>query len=85
MGLTWKDKDSVNDLVALIPGASVPFVLRPVGREGITISSSSTSQSIGGYQLVDVTYIHGIMDGEFFKKKEKKNNNARQVQLFTLH
>ena len=85
MGLSWKDKDSVNDLVVLIPGASVPFVLRPLGREGTTISSSSTSQSNGRYQLVGVTYIHGIMDGEFFNKKEKENNNARQVQLFTLH
>lgn len=81
MGLTWKDKDSVDDLVVLIPGASVPCVLRPLSREGITISSS-TSQPSGHYQLVGVTYIHGIMDGEFFNNKK---NNACQVQLFTLY
>lgn len=86
MGLTGKDKDSVDDLVVLIPGASVPCVLRTLDREGITESSSSTLQPSGHYQLVGVTYIHGIMDGEFFNKNnEKKNNNARQVQLLTLH
>lgn len=85
MGLTWKDKDNVDDLVVLIPGVSVPCVLRPLGREGITISSpSNTSQPSDHYQLVGVTYIHGIMDGEFFNNNKKKKN-ARQVQLFTLY
>lgn len=91
MGLTWKDKDSLDDLVVLIPGASVPCVLRPLGREGITISSSSSSSSstshpIDHYQLVGATYVHSIMDGEFFdNKKKNNNNNTRQVQSFTLY
>lgn len=86
MGLTWKDKDSLHDLVVLIPGASVPHVLRPFGREGITISSSSSSsQPSNRYQLVGSTYVHSIMDGEFFNKKKKNNNdNTHQVQSFTL-
>lgn len=86
MGLTWTDKDSVDDVVVLIPGALVPCVLRPLDREDLTMSSSpsSTSRPSGHYQLVGATYIHGIMYGEFFKKK-KNDNNARQVQLFTLY
>ena len=82
MGLTSKDKDSVDDLVVLIPGASLPCVLRPLDREGTTVPLSSTLQPSGHYQLVGVTYIHGIMDGEFFDKNKKKNS---QVQLVTLH
>lgn len=82
MGLTWTDKDRVGDLVVLIPGASLPCVLRTIDREGISAPSSSSLQPSGHYQLVSVTYIHGIMNGEFFNKYKKKNS---QVQLFTLH
>ncbi|KAJ9652678.1 hypothetical protein H2198_008081 [Neophaeococcomyces mojaviensis] len=88
MGLTEKDKDSLNDLVVLIPGASVPCVLRPLGRREMTTSTSSsslsTSQPSGHYQLVSATYIHGIMDGEFFNNKKNNIYSTRQVQSFTL-
>jgi hypothetical protein len=83
MGLTWKDRGCVNDLVVLIPGARVPCLLRPFDRAGMALSSSTStsSQSSGHYQLVSVTYVHGIMYGEFFERK----NDARQLQSFTLY
>ena len=76
MGLTWKDKHRLGDLVFVIPGVCVPCVLRRLDMEGI----SSTTQTSDHYQFVGVTYIHGIMDGEFLEKK-----NLRDVQTFTLH
>ena len=43
--------------------------------------SSTTSQWAGHYQLVSVTYVHGIMYGDYFERKK----DARQVQSFTLY
>ncbi|KAH6716433.1 heterokaryon incompatibility protein-domain-containing protein, partial [Leptodontidium sp. MPI-SDFR-AT-0119] len=43
------------DIVCIIFGAQVPYVLRPDGK--------------GQYRLVGEAYIHGIMDGEFMEKK----------------
>lgn len=42
------------DVVAILFGATVPFVLRP-----------GPGASEGGFKLVGETYVHGIMDGEY--------------------
>lgn len=73
MGLSLKDKDRVDDLVVLIPGTSVPCVLRALDWGEITASSSQPSDC---YQFVGVTYIQGIMNEEFFNKRKKKNNGT---------
>jgi hypothetical protein len=39
------------DLVYVLSGGQVPFILRPTTLEG-------------GFSLVGETYVHGIMDGE---------------------
>lgn len=54
----------------------MPCVLRRLESEEI----SATSQTTNHYRLVGVTYILGIMDGEFLKGK-----NVREPQTFTLH
>lgn len=41
------------DLIWILPGADVPFVLRPA--------------SNGGFTIVGEAYVHKIMDGEFFE------------------
>ena len=45
----------IGDLVCILQGGSVPFLLRRTER--------------GEYILVSDTYVHGIMDGEFMKSK----------------
>ena len=49
------------DLVAIIMGADVPFVLRSTG--------------VGTYELVGDCYIHGIMDGEALEGKHDQVGN----------
>jgi hypothetical protein len=57
-----KDQRVERDVICLIRGAQVPFVLRPVS------SANPGSQTVGvkrrRFQLVGEAYIHGIMDGE---------------------
>ena len=74
MGLTWKDKERLGDMVVVIPGVSMPCVLRRLDTERMV----TTTPASGHYQLVGVTYIHGIMDGEFLKK------NVREPQSYSL-
>ena len=56
--LTWTEKGylalvpaatEAGDVVALLKGARLPFILRPKG---------------GAWKLLGPSYIHGIMDGE---------------------
>jgi len=70
MGLTWKDKERLEDLIVVIPGVSMPCVLRRLNTSGMVAS--------GHYQLVGIAYIHGIMAGEFLKK------NVGEPQSYSL-
>jgi hypothetical protein len=55
------------DVVALMPGLNVPFVLRPTGDR---------------YKLVGAAYIHGVMRGEVFDKNDPlKLNIGKLVDL----
>ncbi|KAH7041462.1 heterokaryon incompatibility protein-domain-containing protein, partial [Microdochium trichocladiopsis] len=46
------------DRVAIVPGLSVPVVVRPVPGSGLD------RRSVDEFQLVGECYVHGIMDGE---------------------
>jgi hypothetical protein len=48
------------DVLAIVMGSSVPFVLRPVTDESKPEGGSSTKE----YQIVGPCYLHGVMDGE---------------------
>lgn len=48
------------DVVAVMPGLNVPFVLRPTGDK---------------YKLVGAAYIHGVMRGEVFDENDPLNLN----------
>jgi hypothetical protein len=52
---------AVGDHIFILPGARVPFVLRPVSAKE---STSSSSGSRVCYELVGEAYIHCIMQGE---------------------
>lgn len=47
------------DVVAILWGGRVPFVLRPCG--------DGNGNETGYYQLVGDAYVHGLMDGEFIQ------------------
>ncbi|KAM5344500.1 hypothetical protein ACJ41O_013036 [Fusarium nematophilum] len=50
------------DVVAIFYGLPVPFVLRPQAEE------KSQEKGRQMYQLIGEAYVHGIMDGEFFRE-----------------
>lgn len=54
------------DIIYLIQGAQVPFVLRPVAATDLGSNESSSNS----FELVGEAYIHGIMDGEFHGQDE---------------
>lgn len=56
---------SEDDVICLIQGAQVPFVLRPAQISG----SYSVSPSVRKYQLVGEAYVHGVMDGELIGRE----------------
>jgi hypothetical protein len=58
MGMVPKHS-KIGDVICLIYGAQVPFVLRTSSEEK---EASDTSETM--YQLVGECYIHGMMDGE---------------------
>lgn len=54
------------DIIYLIQGAQVPFVLRSAA----TIDPGSNESSSNSFELVGEAYVHGIMDGEFYGRDE---------------
>jgi hypothetical protein len=55
LGLAPMDAE-VGDIIALLEGGPVPYILRPrVGEEA------------GCYELIGDAYVHGLMDGEGWK------------------
>jgi len=56
-----KNEKGTGDVVFLVRGAEVPFVLRPVGEV----------EGRKRYRLVGEAYIHGVMDGEMAKWNNK--------------
>jgi hypothetical protein len=72
IGLSWNECDKLDDVVVVIPGASMPCVLRRM----VTSTQSQTGRL---YELIGITYVLGTMDGEFLKKK-----GAQDLQTFTL-
>jgi hypothetical protein len=62
-----RDEKGEGDVICLIRGAHVPFVLRPVP----TGDPRSKAPRKKRFQLVGEAYIHGIMDGEMAKWEEE--------------
>jgi hypothetical protein len=60
-----RDEKGEGDVICLIRGAQVPFVLRPV--MSVDPTSDATPAERRQFQLVGEAYIHGIMDGEMAK------------------
>ncbi|KAF2473585.1 uncharacterized protein BDR25DRAFT_386379 [Lindgomyces ingoldianus] len=58
----WPAECREADIVAVVSGGSMPYVLRPTN---------------GGYMLVGDPYVHGIMDGEAFKGAARGSKELR--------
>ncbi|KAI0551346.1 heterokaryon incompatibility protein-domain-containing protein [Xylaria curta] len=57
------------DIVVLLDGGNVPYLLRPVGKK--TIENEKEAQ-IEEFELVGECFVQGIMYGEFFEGQEEK-------------
>lgn len=62
------------DLVFIIPGASVPYILRSTFPKAARLSfiRNSNSHAFNSYRLIGEAYVHGIMHGEAVKEKEDR-------------
>ncbi len=49
------------DIIALIEGGDVPYILRPIFGEGVE------------YEFISDAYVHGIMDGQAWKLDDLVN------------
>jgi hypothetical protein len=65
----------VNDTVIVIPGGSVPYLLRPQASS----DRGDSSQAMQTWSYVGEAYCDGIMDGEVFKEKDIKTQSFSLV------
>ncbi|KAI1427970.1 heterokaryon incompatibility protein-domain-containing protein [Xylaria sp. FL1777] len=63
----WPAKEG--DIIALLHGATVPYLLRPAARE-----VQATGEDDKEYELVGECFVEGVMDGELMEKMEKDGN-----------
>lgn len=58
------DEAEIDDIIALLDGCQVPFLLR---------------QSRGKFRLIGDCYVHGIMYGEALKDRTRKTRSGRSL------
>ncbi|KAK8253290.1 hypothetical protein IWZ00DRAFT_486730 [Phyllosticta capitalensis] len=76
----WRAREG--DVITLLQGGSVPYLLRPVKEDdGETTSPSDKEDTVGTFELVGECYVDGIMHGEFWRKCVQEK---RRPQIFTL-
>lgn len=62
------------DVVAVLFGSTIPFVLRPVQNEEVR----------NRYQLLGECYVHGVMDGELVEIWRRQLDGQAQAQTFEM-
>ncbi|KAF2650331.1 HET-domain-containing protein [Lophiostoma macrostomum CBS 122681] len=77
----------LGDLIVVLLGASVPFILRPISPSLVTTSVQENGQTISlerpsEYALVGEAYIHGIMDGEVLDEWRSGERNVQEFNIF---
>ncbi|KAJ9643033.1 hypothetical protein H2201_004835 [Coniosporium apollinis] len=58
------------DVIAVLPGGMVPFILRPLNDSQPTY-----------YTLVGESYVHGIMDGEAILEQRRKGDELHEFAI----
>lgn len=71
-GICW-ETCKPGDEVWFLEGTKVPYVLRPINSE---IPSEGEGGEPRRYQLCGECYVHGAMEGELLKGKDKKTLKA---------
>jgi hypothetical protein len=66
------------DVVAVLAGGKVPYVLRP---EASSNPSEESGDSRKYYSVLGDAYIHGIMDGEVVTELEDRGGNWEEIVL----
>ncbi|KAL1387573.1 heterokaryon incompatibility protein-domain-containing protein [Phyllosticta capitalensis] len=74
----WKARQG--DVIALLHGAKVPYLLRRVERDD-GLGFPVDRESAGVFELVGECYVEGIMHGEFMEECQREE---RPPQVFTL-
>jgi hypothetical protein len=74
------------DIVAILFGARVPFILRPVvhNDRGTSDASNSQSQQVPHVHLIGEAFISDIMHGEVMERVEREEEEFREVE-FEIH
>ncbi|EON67114.1 hypothetical protein W97_06367 [Coniosporium apollinis CBS 100218] len=67
------------DLVAVLPGGSVPYILRPEPVADALWEQGHGSSSC--YTILGDSYIHGIMDGEAFDMLDESEGELQEIVL----
>jgi hypothetical protein len=75
----WAPKQcKKGDVVAVLAGGKVPYVLRP---EASSNPSEESGDSRKYYSVLGDAYIHGIMDGEVVTELEDRGGNWEEIVL----
>ncbi|KAH8786679.1 heterokaryon incompatibility protein-domain-containing protein [Hyaloscypha finlandica] len=75
----WAPKQcKKGDVVAVLAGGKVPYVLRP---EASSNPSEESGDSRKYYSVLGDAYIHGIMDGEVVTELEERGGNWEEIVL----
>ena len=71
------------DIVAILFGARVPFILRPVIQHDVAAKITCTSQSLPARQfhLIGEAFISDIMQGEVMERVEKQEEQLKEEDL----
>jgi tricorn protease-like protein len=67
------------DLVAVLAGGKVPYILQP--KASASISPGEDGNLGRCYTVLGDAYIHGIMDGEALKEVEQRGGEMEEIIL----
>ncbi|KAI0439739.1 heterokaryon incompatibility protein-domain-containing protein [Xylaria telfairii] len=70
------------DMVVLLYGGNIPYLLRPVDKEKNTNEGSASAEDM--FELVGECYTQGIMHGEFLNGRGGENSQKVGTRTFTL-
>jgi hypothetical protein len=72
---------TVGDFVFVARGAVFPFILRPIGHDETFEETKKTPEISTFYRFVGGAYVHGVMDGQVWKKMEAEGQSDEAIFL----
>jgi len=71
----------VGDLVAVLAGGQVPYIIRPVPHLSDMIRATMGPTLETCYTILGDSYVHGIMDGEVFDLMGEDEREMKEIIL----